>query len=220
MIIDKTWKPIKAPLGFIVVEGVNGSGKSALIKKLSEYCESRSRAFIVTREPGGTRLGEILRGLVQEGKAGEISSRAELLLFGADRAEHVEGVIKPALYNSKIVISDRFSYSSEAFQGYGRGLDHMIVGKVNEIAIDGTKPDIVILLDLPPEVGLSRTSTRAIDSGDTFEKENLEFHERIRRGFLEIAKLSSEPFYIIDALRSEEEVFQEALGVLRPVLDA
>ena len=206
------------PKGFIVFEGVNGCGKSTLMKRLAENLLADDREVICTREPGGTPLGVELRALVQEGKAGKISEKAELFLFAADRAEHVSRVVRPAIESGKIVLSDRYFYSSIAFQGYGRGIDLALISRVCEEAISGLHPDLVVLLDLDPREGLRRIQTQRnlIEDGgaDTFEQEKIDFHERLRKGFLEIAHSSPTPFLIIDASKSPDAVFSEALNVI------
>ena len=202
--------------GFIVIEGLNGAGKSTLQNSLKRYFEAIGRQAVLTREPGATELGRELRALLLEGKAGKISPRAELLLFAADRAEHVEKVIRPALAEGKVVISDRYFYSTSAFQGDGRGLDRSIIAALNELAIDSLLPDLVILLDIDPALGLSRNKSR---SGDSFEQEELAFHQRIRAGFLKLADERPEPFVVIDGTRSAEQVAAEAQKALDRVFN-
>lgn len=190
---------------FVVFEGVNGSGKSSLISRLSVSLASENRQVIATREPGGTKLGDTLREILQEFKSGKLSPISELLLFAADRAQHVEEVLKPAISNRSLVLCDRYYYSTLAFQGYGRGLDISLINSVCSTAIQGLTPDLVILLDLDPKTGLSRTKGRGIE--DTFEAESIAFHTRVRNGFLEVAKSASEPFLIVDANKSADEVY-------------
>jgi dTMP kinase len=202
--------------GFFVLEGVNGAGKSTLQKKLAEYLTQCGIDTILTREPGATPIGNEIRSLVLETKAGTPAALTEIFLFAADRAEHVEKIIAPALKERKAVISDRYYYSTIAFQGYGRGLDRETIQSVNTVAIAGVTPDFVLLLDLDPAEGLRRTSTRTGQEGtDAFEKEKLSFHERLRKGFLEIAKSSKEAFLIVDASKSPEEIF----NFVKPLVD-
>ncbi len=207
------------PSGFIVLEGVNGGGKSTLQKRLAEHAGKLGHPVLCTREPGGTALGMQLRALVQEGRAGKITGRAELLLFSADRAEHVEQVIRPAIAAGTIVLCDRYFYSTTAFQGYGRGLNLELVRRVNEAAVGGCLPDLVLLLDIDPAAGLARNKkTGESLLCDTFELEDLEFHRRIREGFLSIAEESLTPFVVIDASRSPEDVFEESRIILERFL--
>lgn len=207
------------PSGFIVLEGVNGGGKSTLQRTLAEHVKKLGHNVLCTREPGGTLLGTELRAIVQEGRTGKISERAELLLFAADRAEHVDQIIKPALASRTIVLCDRYFYSTMAFQGYGRGLSMELVQHVNEAAVGGCLPDVVLLLDIDPAAGIARNK-KAGESplADTFEQENLDFHRRIREGFLSIADQSPTPFVIIDASRKPEEVFEETRIIVEKLL--
>lgn len=202
--------------GFIVFEGVNGSGKSSLIKDLGAALTGEGREVFVTREPGGTALGAALREILQESKVGAVSPLAELLLFSADRVQHIDEVLRPASNKGSLILCDRFYYSTIAFQGFGRGLDMTLVKETCDAAVGGFIPDLVILLDLDASIGLARTKGRGID--DTFESESLAFHSRVRKGFLELAASLPEPFYVIDASRSKEEVFKSALEAVRQVL--
>ena len=222
MIIDaSTWSPVNAS-GFIVLEGVNGSGKTTQQKFLKELFESAGFTTICTREPGAGPLGASIRQLVL-GSPIEIAPVSELLLFEADRAQHVSTIIKPALTQKQIVISDRYYYSSEAFQGFGRGLDLGLVQQLNEIAIQGLRPDLCIILDLDPEVGASRIEKRTAQAGnsaerDRFEESELAFHQRIRHGFLEIAKNCPEPCLIINANQTPEVVWQTIQSIANKIL--
>ena len=212
MIIDPSSHSFPPAKGFIVVEGVNGAGKSTLIKELGTYIESRGRATITTREPGGTKLGTSIRSLLLE-RSETYSSMTEVFLFAADRAEHVAQVIKPGLKSGKVLISDRYYYSTIAFQGYGRGLDLDTLEQINLIAIDRLLPDLVILLDLDPELGLRRNRDRdnkSDASGDAFEREELDFHQRLRLGFLTMAQEKSVPFVVIDTALTKDEVLARA----------
>jgi dTMP kinase len=212
MHLDHTnWPPAKVQ-GFIVLEGVNGAGKTTQLRLLSEHLKQKGKDVVCTREPGAGALGSELRRIVLSGEY-TIDPVAELLLFEADRAQHVSGLIKPALQNGKVVISDRYYYSSEAFQGYGRGLDLSMVQNLNEIAIQGLRPDLCIILDLDPAEGLARASARSSANGNAAERDRMEdvelaFHQRLRRGFLEIANACPEPCLIIDAKQSPEKIWE------------
>jgi dTMP kinase len=214
MIIEPSFTPSQ-PRGFLVVDGVNGAGKSTLIQRIVALLESKGRLVQKSREPGGTPLGLSLRKLLLESKELAISSSAELFLFAADRAEHIAKVIEPALHRGEIVISDRYHYSTAAFQGYGRGLPMERVNAVTEIAAGGCPPDLVLLLDLDPAEGLRRTRGRTENGLDAFEDEELEFHQRIRAGFLDQARKRPEPFLIVDATKSPDEIF----STVTPLLD-
>jgi len=208
----------KNPRGFIVLEGVNGAGKSTLQSGLAEHLRKTGQKVLCTREPGGTTLGKELRGILQEGRVGRINERAELLLFAADRAEHVEQVIKPSLEKGELVICDRYFYSTTAFQGYGRGINTDLIQRINEAAIGGVLPDVVLLLDLDPAAGLARNKIPGSSKADTFEQESLEFHKRIREGFLAIADASPSPFVVIDASKDPQEVLKEGLAIVERIL--
>lgn len=219
MILQAPPKQFANKSGFIVLDGVNGAGKSTLQNSIIDFLTKNGLAVLKTHEPGATTLGKGIRSLVLGQNDEKLSSLAELFLFAADRAEHVAKTIKPALREGNLVISDRYYYSTTAFQGYGRGLNLDIIDNINKIAIDNLLPDLVILLDLAPEIGLQRTKARgrlnpnktSVSESDSFENEELEFHRRLRNGFLEIAKISKEPFIIIDATQSAETVFNESL---------
>ena len=181
---------------FITFEGGEGSGKSlqtgALYRKFEKLCIPA----ILIHEPGSTVLGEKLSRLLKWGRSNEISPLAELLLFNASRAQLAHEVILPALKEGKIVICDRFTDSTLAYQGYGRGLDLEIIGAANKIATKGLIPDITFLLDIPVKDGLARKSERETNR---FEREELQFHEKIRHGYLELAAADSKRFVVIDA---------------------
>jgi dTMP kinase len=204
--------------GFVAVEGVNGAGKSTVLSYLEKTLVEQEFSVCRTFEPGHTMLGADLRRLLLRERGIPRCSTAELLLFGADRAQHVHEVIEPALKRGALVLSDRYLYSTVAFQGYGRGIDLNTIHQVNELAVSGCYPDLVLVLDLPAEVGLKRTRGR--DNGgdeDSFEQETLSFHTRIRNGFLEMAKTRPEPFIVIDAQQSIEVVCETALNAVLKV---
>lgn len=196
------------PRGFAVLEGVNGAGKSTLLKRLLEASKPFGKDLLQTREPGGSDLGKQIRSLVLEASDEPPNDLSELFLFAADRAEHVSKCIRPATENGKLVVSDRYYYSTAAFQGYGRGLELEVVNKVNSIAIQGMLPDFVILLDLDPKIGLARKLYQP-EEEDKFEREQLEFHSKLRNGFLELASSCSEPFLVVDASSSSDAVFDQ-----------
>ncbi len=204
------------PKGFIVLEGVNGSGKSTLQKKLNDWATEQGKEVLCTFEPGGTPLGVELRKLLLENKCSERTPLAEAFLFSADRAEHVETVIRPALDRKQLVLLDRYYYSTIAFQGYGHKTPLEPLLTLSETAISGLRPDIVILLDLDPEKGLLRNSDKS--ESDSFEQEAIDFHTRLREGFLSLADSLPEPFVIIDAELPSDKVFEEAVKLVSKVL--
>lgn len=219
MLVAKDSFELVSPRGFLVLEGVNGAGKTTLQERLARRAEARQLVARCTREPGATALGAQLRSILLDSEE-KVSPLAEMFLFAANRAEHVEKLIRPALARNEIVLCDRFLYSSLAFQGYGRGIDLEMLSEVNRRAVDGLYPDFVLLLDLPPGDGLARSGGRAGGQRDSFEEEDAPFHERIRQGFLRLAEERPEPFVVLDASRSADEVFEAALPYFDRWLDA
>jgi dTMP kinase len=209
MLVSSDFKLTKSP-AFVAFEGINGCGKTTLHRLLSEKLKTAGHGVCDTREPGGTRLGHQLRKLLLEWEGEAKSYRSELLLFAADRAEHVDKVIRPNLAAGRWVLTDRFIYSTITFQGYGRGLDRTFIDAANNLAVEGTLPDLVILLDLSPEEAFKRIAQRASTAHDAFEDEALAFHTRIREGFLECARESSVPFLVLDATQTPEELCARA----------
>jgi dTMP kinase len=199
---------------FITFEGGDGSGKTTQLKVLESHLATRGKSFISTREPGGTSLGKLIRRVLLEVGRQPITSPTELFLYLADRAQHIDEVVLPALEQGKIVLCDRHTDSTLAYQGYGRGTDLGLLRSLNAIASRGTRPDLTLLFDCPVEIGLSRTAQRQSQtvSGrneDRFEKEKIDFHERVRRGFLELARAEPQRFRIINATRTVEEIAQD-----------
>lgn len=195
---------------FITLEGIEGSGKSTLAKSLSEKIKHElKKESVLTREPGGTIFGQNIRSLLLERKDIILDPLAETLLFASDRAQHVAELIIPALKRGAYVISDRYYHSTLAYQGYGRGLDLKLLNQICNIAIQQQKPALTILLDLPPEAGLARAKGRGDkESWTKFEEEEINFHKRIREGFLELAALDS--FLILDAAQKPEKLLELA----------
>lgn len=192
---------------FIVIEGGEGAGKSRLQGALVERLLAEGHDVVATREPGGTALGERIRAILLEGASLD-DPLAELLLFEAARAHLVASVIRPALERGAVVVCDRFTASSVAYQAYGRGLGRETVERANAIATGGLEPHLTLLLDLPVEVGLAR---RAGDGGaNHFEREALAFHERVRAAYLDLARERPERWRVIDAMRPFEAVLDDA----------
>ena len=186
----------------VTLEGGEGSGKTTHAKALAERLEERGIIACLTHEPGGTALGQAIQRLFQRSDGSQTPSpRAELLLFEADRAQHVQQIIRPALSEGKIVICDRFTDSSLAYQGFGRGLDLNFIRRLNDEATGALKPDLTLLLDVAPETGLTRAGAQL----DVTGREPLEFHERAREGFLALAREEPERFVVIDATLPEGE---------------
>jgi len=188
----------------ITFEGIDGSGKSTQIGLLAKALEAAGQSVLVTRQPGGCELGKTLRAILLSMDSRNLDHRAELFLYLADRAQHVAEVIHPALQAGKVVLCDRFTDSTIAYQGYGRGLDVALLTRLNDVAVNGTWPQCTLLLDLDPEQGLRRTLARDLRAGTAsaegrFEAEELEFHCRVRAGYLALAAIQPKRFVTIDA---------------------
>ena len=193
---------------FITLEGVEGSGKTTQTALVAEALRAAGHRVTVTREPGGTRAGEAIRAIFLD-PAVSLHAAAELLLVLADRAQHVREKLKPALAAGEIVLSDRYSDSTVAYQGYGRGLDLKLLDELNRLATDGTHPDLTIVLDLAVETGLERTRARVrgdVRGPDRFEGEQVEFHRRVREGFLAIARADPVRVTVVNAAAPIAEV--------------
>jgi len=201
---------------FVTFEGIDGSGKSTQIELLAAHLRQRGRDVLVTREPGDGSLGRQLRPLLLDLKNTGLSDRAELFLYLADRAQHVHEVVAPALTAGRIVLCDRFADSTVAYQGHGRGLDPAMLQGLNALAVAGVMPELTLVLDLAPETGLARARARNLGVGaDTtegrFEALALDFHNRVRSGFLELAAAEPGRIRVIDADRPAQEIFSDVL---------
>ncbi|SIN70416.1 dTMP kinase [Halodesulfovibrio marinisediminis] len=208
---------------FITLEGMEGSGKSTVLKKLHAWLESEGYEVVLTREPGGSELGKTLRALLLDAENTDITSEAELFLYLADRAQHVSQVIKPALEAGKVVLCDRYADSTVVYQGYGRGLDPNLLHSFNEVATTGLWPDISLLLDVEPEIGLRRALSRNIEQGlsraeGRFEAEAIDFHSRVREGYLTWAALNNKRFKVVDASVTPDEVFAQVVDCMRTAI--
>jgi len=198
---------------------VEGSGKTTQIHRLKKYLTQKGIPCRITREPGGTPIGEKIRKVLLNPKFQEMVPLAELFLYEASRAQHVHEVILPLLKEGGVVISDRFMDASIAYQGYGRKVDLKWVERLNRLASYGIKPDITFLLDCPSDMGLKRAlqrnQRRKNKKEDRFEKEQIEFHRRVRRGYLALAKKEPQRVKIIDTRQGEEKVFEK----IRTIVD-
>jgi dTMP kinase len=207
---------------FITFEGPEGSGKSTHIKLLKAYLEERGIEVVLTREPGGTPLGEEIRKILQHDHTEVPVPSAEVLLFLASRAQHVERLIRPALQQGKWVLCDRFADSTFAYQGYGRGFDMESLKAVNAFAVSGLRPDLTVLLDVNPQTSRERLAARQASTAttpDRIERETVAFHERVRNGFLALAKEEPERIAVINTEREPSEVaasIRKAVETLAP----
>ncbi len=201
----------RSPL-FITFEGTEGSGKSTQSLQLADYLRCQNYPVVYAREPGGTSIADVLRELVLQKDGTGISDRVEVLLFNASRASLVGEVLRPALAEGKIVICDRYTDSTIAYQCYGRGLPVVEVTQINRFAADGLRPELVFLLDLAPEVGLTR---RVRDGADwtRFEMEELEYHQRVVDGYRVLARSDPERWRVIDASKDVDAIKGEIRDV-------
>jgi dTMP kinase len=205
---------------FITFEGGDGTGKTTQLEALENYLTARGLSCISTREPGGTSLGKLIRQVLLEAGKQPIASPTELFLYLADRAQHIHEIIISALQQGKIVLCDRHTDSTLAYQGYGRGIDLTLLRSLNDIASSGIKPDLTFLLDCPVQTGLSRTDQRksrsvsGLNREDRFEREDVQFHERVRAGFLELAQAEPCRFHVVDASRPAAEVAKEIQKII------
>ncbi len=193
---------------FITFEGLDGSGKSSHLRRVSVWLEERSVPHIVTHEPGGTPLGDALRAVFLDARWGAMDGTVELLLVFASRRQHLLEVIEPALAAGKHVLCDRFTDSTRAYQGYGRGVPLPLIEQVDRVATGGRVPDRTLLFDLPPEDARARghsPSRRERGAADRLDGEALGFYERVRRGFLDLARDEPERFRTVDSSGSSEE---------------
>jgi len=205
---------LERPLSpFITFEGVEGSGKTTQIQRLKKYLTQKGIPCKVTREPGGCPIGEKVRKILLNPDHREMVPMSELLLYEAARAQHMEEVIEPFLKKGGIVLCDRFSDATLAYQGYGRKIDLKWIERLNHLSSWGIKPDVTFLLDCPSEVGLKRALQRnrtlKQENEERFEKEKIQFHRRVRKGYLAIAKKEPRRVKVIDTRQGEDRVFEK-----------
>ena len=204
---------------FISFEGIEGSGKTTHVKHTVRFLKDKGHDCVITREPGGTRIGEKIRAILLDPMSKDMDPLAELLLYTADRAQHIQEFILPLLSDGKMVLCDRYYDATMAYQGFARGLDIGLIEKMHKLLFENLKPDITLLLDLPPEIGLAR-AWKQIETGTRtgeetrFEEETLSFHKKVRSGYLELAHLEPERFRIIDASKDEHGVREEIIKIL------
>jgi dTMP kinase len=203
------------PSPFVTFEGIEGSGKTTQIRRLSAHLSSKGILHLVTREPGGTPLSDEIRALVLVPREETVFPEAELLLYEAARAQHVRGRILPALLSGRAVLCDRFCDATTAYQADARGLDADQVERLNRFAAGGLVPGLTLLFDLPPEEGFARIKGRGVTK-DRLERESLDFHRAVREGYLRIAARDPGRVVRIDAAAPEEEVFRSVLRTVAP----
>ncbi|MFH1829992.1 MAG: dTMP kinase [Pseudomonadota bacterium] len=208
---------------FITFEGVEGCGKSTQIRLIAEHLRSQGYELVLTREPGGTVVGERIRSVLLDSAHKGIAPITELLLYAAARNQHVEEVLLPALKAGKLVLCDRYADATTAYQGAARNIDPTIIKDIHRIATEGLNPDFTVLLDLPAKDGLARARDRNLRDAssakeDRFEQEDIAFHERVREGYLAIAKEEPNRFAIVDARGSEEEVHKKITEAMETFL--
>ncbi len=202
---------------FITLEGIEGSGKTTQLAYLAEFLDRRGHDCVITREPGGTKIGEKIRSILLDPESKGVEPLTELLLYTADRSQHINEVINPLLSVGKTVLCDRFFDATVVYQGFARGLDIRLINRLHQLICNDLKPDITILLDLEPDVGLSR-AWKQINNGarnkieTRFEKEAFSFHEKVRAGYLKLAHLEPGRFYVIDAMQDEKKVRDDIRG--------
>lgn len=207
--MPKASKQSRAP--FITFEGGEGVGKSTQIKRLQQKLQDRSIEVVRTREPGGTPKAEAIRAFILQGRSEKWGPGAEAVLFAAARYDHVTQLIAPNLRNGTLVLSDRFHDSTRAYQGLTGGVDDKLIEGLEAMALDGNLPDLTIVLDMEPEEAFKRVAAREIEdglqqTGDRFEKEELDWHKKLREGFLAIAKSNPDRCVVISAAQSEDQL--------------
>ena len=209
---------------FITLEGIEGSGKTTQIGRLVKYLEARQIQCVATRQPGGTPIGETIRSILLDPANSALKPMTELLLYMADRAQHIFELIKPCLEAGKTVVCDRYFDATLVYQGFARGLSIELIGELHKLLFDDLKPDVTLLLDLSPQLGLERawqqlaTGQRS-DDESRFEAETVAFHEKVRAGYLELARLEPDRFRIIDAAQTPDQVFAAISKVVSSILE-
>ena len=208
---------------FITFEGVEGSGKTTQIRRLKTYLTRKGIPCKVTREPGGCPIGEKVRKILLNPDHREMVPLSELLLYEASRAQHVKEVIEPLLKRGVTVLCDRFSDATIAYQGFGRKLDLGLIQRFNRLSTQRIKPDITFLLDCPPDMGLKRAiqrnQTLKKEKEERFEREKIQFHHRVRRGYLSIAKQEPHRVKVIDTRQGEEKTFEKIRQIIDKLIE-
>lgn len=199
----------------ITFEGVEGSGKSTQAQRLHDWLRSRGLSCVLSREPGGTRIGDRIRDILLDPDNGAMDSRTELLLYLASRNQHVHELVLPALQAGGVVVLDRYADSSIAYQGFGRGLGERLVARLNKFATAGIKPQLTLLVDVPVSLGQNRKAATQLDR---LEQERVEFHERVRAGYLRLARRAAGRWRVLDGRRPADEIENEIRGLVTELL--
>ena len=209
---------------FITLEGIEGSGKTTQIGRLVAFLEDRGIECVTTRQPGGTLIGENIRSILLDPANSALAPMTELLLYMADRSQHIDELIRPCLQAGKTVICDRYYDATVVYQGFARGLNIELIQQLHQILFDDLKPDVTLLLDLAPQVGLER-AWQQLNNGQRsglesrFEAETVAFHEKVRAGYLELARLEPGRFRIVDAAQSQDQVFTAICEIVSSILE-
>lgn len=206
---------------FISLEGIEGCGKTTQLRLLADWLRGAGHEVLTTREPGGCPIADQIRAILLTPQSRALVPRAELLLYAAARAQHVDEVVKPALLGGKIVLCDRYTDATLAYQGGGRGLDQTLIAELNALASGGLSPQLTLLLDLPVELGLGRATHRNQSNADQegrFEQESLEFHRRVQAAYRQLAKAEPERFCLVDASGSVAQVHERIVNGVKPIL--
>jgi dTMP kinase len=209
---------------FISFEGIEGCGKTTQVELLTKFLSHRGVHYVVTREPGGTYLGKLIRQMLLDPANTDMEPLTELFLYAADRAQHIARVIRPALESHHWLICDRFADATTVYQGYGRKQDLAFIQQLNEMATQGIWPRLSLLLDCPVEIGLDRARQRIMETSqegreDRFEQQDLAFHQKVREGYLQIAAQNPLRFRVFDATLGQKQLHQEIVALLEPYLN-
>lgn len=202
---------------FISLEGIEGTGKSTQTELLAEYLRSKGYGVTKTAEPGGTRISLKIRDLLLSTDSTDMDPFTELLLYNAARVQHIKEIIMPALLRGDVVVTDRFSDSTTAYQGYGRGIDLKLIDALDTVATNRLRPHLTVLLDIDVETGLARN--RKIQKYDRLELEEVSFHERVRKGFISIAAKEQERVKLIDCSGGIGAVQKKIIGIVKAFLE-
>jgi len=208
---------------FITLEGIEGSGKTSQLERIAGFFNDAGYDTVVTREPGDTDVGRKIRAILLDPDNAGMAPMCELLLYGADRAQHLAEVVIPSLEAGKVVLCDRFADATVVYQGAARGLDPDLIQKIHGIVVKELQPDLTLLFDLEPKTGLERTFA-AVRKGQRsgretrFEQEEIDFHKKVRKGYLDLARKEKQRFWVVDASQERKAVFQQIVSGIQQKL--